>query len=493
MVSRKTQGPAPTQPPEEAMDVDVDVDVERPQTQNAESSSSATAAAPATTSTTNAKNTKNTKNTPAVATVTTATPAAVPPLRPLTRSLTGRASKPRARDDSWYTPPKKSPAPRKKASASSQTAGQAQGQGQAQGKRQGRKRTYEEMDRAESEEPTSGTSTPKPPPAQGQGGGGVPPLNSTQAIFVDVSSGPFPAPSSSSSFPFSSASSAPGSGTRAGPAVAGANVHPPHAHPPHAHPNPYHNPTRARTNLPIPVPNLIKKSRGRRVPVVASLAGLASPSANSASSSAPGSTPGSSTNGGAGDANGTAAGGGGAPNANGAGGGIRGDDEKSKRLHICKVEGCGKCFHRGEHLKRHIRSIHTHEKREFPLRAFCFVSAIRRSASYPPFGVFGGAFSLHFRLLVQGLRLLCAFRAGRASLLSLLSFIFQASFVRPFCSVFHLFIFSSLYLYIVGGGMLRSGAWDGGHGSDVFAAAAYPSLSFLRFLRFPRSVIWGAG
>jgi hypothetical protein len=26
------------------------------------------------------------------------------------------------------------------------------------------------------------------------------------------------------------------------------------------------------------------------------------------------------------------------------------------------VDGCGKCFFRGEHLKRHIRSIHTHEK-----------------------------------------------------------------------------------------------------------------------------------
>ncbi|CAE6404905.1 unnamed protein product [Rhizoctonia solani] len=29
---------------------------------------------------------------------------------------------------------------------------------------------------------------------------------------------------------------------------------------------------------------------------------------------------------------------------------------------IGPVDGCGKCFHRGEHLKRHIRSIHTNER-----------------------------------------------------------------------------------------------------------------------------------
>ncbi|KAJ7905955.1 hypothetical protein B0H13DRAFT_1504456, partial [Mycena leptocephala] len=69
---------------------------------------------------------------------------------------------------------------------------------------------------------------------------------------------------------------------------------------------------RTRRTPPIPVPNLIKKSRGRMVPIVT---------------------------------NGT------------------GEEEaNNKRLHVCKVEGCGKCFHRGEHLKRHIRSIHTNEK-----------------------------------------------------------------------------------------------------------------------------------
>ncbi|KAG7100163.1 hypothetical protein E1B28_001943 [Marasmius oreades] len=69
-----------------------------------------------------------------------------------------------------------------------------------------------------------------------------------------------------------------------------------------------------RATLPTPVPNLTKKSRGRRVPTRA-VAEL--PVSE------------------------------------------RIDD---KRSYVCSVEGCGKCFHRGEHLKRHIRSIHTHEK-----------------------------------------------------------------------------------------------------------------------------------
>ncbi|KAJ7847556.1 hypothetical protein B0H13DRAFT_2091805 [Mycena leptocephala] len=167
--------------------------------------------------------------------------ASVPPLRPLTRSLTGRASKPRARDDSWYQPPKKSPAGRKKAKSP-------------------RKRTIDEVDRAESEEPQDPPPAPEPT---------VPPLNSTQAIFVDASGDP------------------------SKPASLDTRI------------------SRTRTNLPIPVPNLIKKSRGRRVPIIAA---------------------------------------------------SNGEDEANKRLHVCKVEGCGKCFHRGEHLKRHIRSIHTHEK-----------------------------------------------------------------------------------------------------------------------------------
>jgi len=70
---------------------------------------------------------------------------------------------------------------------------------------------------------------------------------------------------------------------------------------------------RSRATLPVPVPNLTKKSRGRRVPT--------KPTA---------------------EKDGT---------------------QKANRLYVCKVEDCGKCFNRGEHLKRHIRSIHTHEKR----------------------------------------------------------------------------------------------------------------------------------
>ncbi|KAL1692126.1 hypothetical protein GGG16DRAFT_124335 [Schizophyllum commune] len=72
---------------------------------------------------------------------------------------------------------------------------------------------------------------------------------------------------------------------------------------------------RARATLPIPVPNLTKKSRGRRVPI---------------KPTEPTESPDSSSS--------------------------------DSRGYICKVDGCGKAFHRGEHLKRHIRSIHTHEK-----------------------------------------------------------------------------------------------------------------------------------
>ena len=81
--------------------------------------------------------------------------------------------------------------------------------------------------------------------------------------------------------------------------------------------------------LPVPVPNLTKKSRGRKVPSVAVAADV-------------------------GDANGESSHSGGSTSLASLG----------QRGYMCRVPGCGKCFVRGEHLKRHVRSIHTYEKRK---------------------------------------------------------------------------------------------------------------------------------
>ena len=81
--------------------------------------------------------------------------------------------------------------------------------------------------------------------------------------------------------------------------------------------------------IPVPVPNLTKKSRGRRVPTMSSIEDL-----RSASSGAGKKRQGAPTG-------------------------------KTVRMYLCEVDGCGKCFARGEHLKRHVRSIHTYEKRAF--------------------------------------------------------------------------------------------------------------------------------
>ena len=76
-------------------------------------------------------------------------------------------------------------------------------------------------------------------------------------------------------------------------------------------------PTRpCRLSAPVPVPNLTKKSRGRRVPTTPVFT-------------------------------------------------VQGGVQKIMRMYRCMVDGCNKCFARGEHLKRHVRSIHTNEKREF--------------------------------------------------------------------------------------------------------------------------------
>jgi len=71
-----------------------------------------------------------------------------------------------------------------------------------------------------------------------------------------------------------------------------------------------------RLSAPVPVPNLTKKSRGRRVPTTPVFM-------------------------------------------------VQGGVQKNMRMYKCAVDGCNKCFARGEHLKRHVRSIHTNEKREF--------------------------------------------------------------------------------------------------------------------------------
>jgi hypothetical protein len=101
--------------------------------------------------------------------------------------------------------------------------------------------------------------------------------------------------------------------------------------------------------LPVPVPNLSKKSRGRRVPTTTSITSLSMASMASVASAvsedaaaADAATP-------APDPNSPAP----TPGTSAAG-----------RTFTCQVDGCGKLFSRGEHLKRHVRSLHTHEKRE---------------------------------------------------------------------------------------------------------------------------------
>ena len=122
--------------------------------------------------------------------------------------------------------------------------------------------------------------------------------------------------------------------------------------------------------IPIPVPNLTKKSRGRRVPTMSSLEDLRSASS-------------------------------------GAGKKRQGIGGKTARMYLCEVKGCGKCFARGEHLKRHVRSIHTYEKREvffffFIIRAYINVAHIL-SAHRCPYPDCGKDFSRHDNL-VQHLR-----------------------------------------------------------------------------------------
>ncbi len=121
--------------------------------------------------------------------------------------------------------------------------------------------------------------------------------------------------------------------------------------------------------LPVPVPNLNKKSRGRKVPYVAELP-------SSVGSASP-------TEGLKGDEND-----GGASSRNSSRARKKSsrmptpvtDELVGSRTYVCVVPGCGKCFVRGEHLKRHVRSIHTHDKRtSLQLIYLCINSLINPS------------------------------------------------------------------------------------------------------------------
>jgi hypothetical protein len=104
--------------------------------------------------------------------------------------------------------------------------------------------------------------------------------------------------------------------------------------------HPASNSSISSSPIPIPVPNLTKKSRGRRVPTMSSLEDLRSASS-------------------------------------GAGKKRQGIGGKTARMYLCEVKGCGKCFARGEHLKRHVRSIHTYEKREVYFFLYAHIFTLR--------------------------------------------------------------------------------------------------------------------
>ena len=101
--------------------------------------------------------------------------------------------------------------------------------------------------------------------------------------------------------------------------------------------------------IPVPVPNLTKKSRGRRVPT---LEDLQLPVEEWPVSATRRKVSGGS----------------------GSGGG--GGGKTGMRTYTCGVGGCGKLFARGEHLKRHIRSIHTYEKRALSFLCFGFFFSV---------------------------------------------------------------------------------------------------------------------
>jgi len=105
---------------------------------------------------------------------------------------------------------------------------------------------------------------------------------------------------------------------------------------------------RKRVPPPSPVPHLIKKSRGRRVPE---------------------------------------------------------PDEARERTHICAVPGCAKSFARAEHLKRHVISLHTHEKRTY-------ISLNPLGTYVSPFPLFyaGRRTDMGWRVVLCSILFSCSFR-----------------------------------------------------------------------------------
>lgn len=105
-----------------------------------------------------------------------------------------------------------------------------------------------------------------------------------------------------------------------------------------------------RTRLPVPTPNVSRPSRGRHVPtapgsstdgVEQSVATPASSLGSISDSEFPAPAP---------------------RRARGKAAAKEGEDVAA-RVFVCEVDGCGKCFRRREHLKRHMLSLHTNDRR----------------------------------------------------------------------------------------------------------------------------------
>lgn len=115
--------------------------------------------------------------------------------------------------------------------------------------------------------------------------------------------------------------------------------------------------------VPVPVPNLNKKSRGRKVPFI------------STSSVTSGATASIKTEEGSTESNQDDRGSRWTERKGNSASIQVKDGHAGSRTFVCVVPGCGKCFVRGEHLKRHVRSIHTHDKRRsFKLPGFAFLT-----------------------------------------------------------------------------------------------------------------------